>query len=617
MKFILSNSDLDTSIARDFDKIEKIRIGNFSLLCNDSSTIDEDEDTTIITDGYVRDTNFESKLEQHLWAAKGISDNWPVKPNITGNFSSCIVQKKKNEIILATDHINIYPLYYLIENDRIFISNSIILIGRYSKAKFDDTGIFQRAVGPNFMNIGSRTILQHCKCLLPGERISIDDKTHTILKKYDNSLFQDINDINSGPIDFNEYWQAYKKEVDLATLEHDEINIALRGGIDSRVTLGAIESSKKLNAHTFGNSLNYESKIANRLAIIKGAESFSYFDLKSYFPKKIVLQKFTLKTEAVKLNSWIEFLDLYHNKNRKKPILIGELCEALPARNIKKFSSQDYRRKNFISNYISKRTLSFQENSEEAWSKWKEQQQKIILSWFDDNWFFKLNMTESKEQIIGETIKDTEEIFSRIENHNLPYTELFDELFSWYTYTRKELSRQVNICNDQFYACSPAMSMQLLKHTSNIHPNERLFNRFIDGLFKTIPELRNLAKIPTSQIPFVPQYSSNLIKIPIWGLRSKIDQYLVSRMMKKKKKGRYRLLQSINWLEVYQQDQALENYQSYFEPNYLNTAYKNTFFEATNKRRNLESWPFANMDIISGAVLNMEMDLIRKTPTKS
>ncbi len=58
MKFILSNSDLDTSIARDFDKIEKIRIGNFSLLCNDSSTIDEDEDTTIITDGYVRDTNF-------------------------------------------------------------------------------------------------------------------------------------------------------------------------------------------------------------------------------------------------------------------------------------------------------------------------------------------------------------------------------------------------------------------------------------------------------------------------------------------------------------------------------------------------------------------------------
>lgn len=615
MKFLFTNKKVDLSLSKDFPNLSHQNIGKFSLLINDQNTINASEYLSIITNGYLRDSS-ENELElQKSSAAKHVFNNWPVTENITGSFSAMIFNTFSSEIVITSDLCNIYPLYYLKTEKNFYISNSIVLLGRYSKVELDKAGVFQRAVGPNFSNIGSRTILKNCKRLLPGEWIKFNFEGKIVEKRYDNSLYSNFGSITSKDHDLKKYWKQYKKEVSLCTQNFEAINIALSGGIDSRVALAAIPEDRKVFSRTFGHPGNYESKIAKKLANIKNAEHHCYYSPNQYFPKKNILQKYSILTEALNLNSWLEILENIQIEN-KTPILLGELCEGLPARNIKKFSSSKFRNKNFYKYYIKKDDFHFTPANYQSFDEWKKLKIKLLISWHDVNWFKKLDLESYKDYIINCTLQDANEIFERINAHSLPYTELYEELFSWYTFTRMELSRQVNICNEKFYAFSPGMSIQMLKMTSNIHPNDRLYYRFANKLFEQIPELRQFHKVPTSQIPFIPQNSADLFKIPVWGFRSKIDDYLVKRLMRLKDKNkRYRMLKSINWVKIYQQEDMLININSYYSNNHLSRPYFETFYRLAERRRDLIKWPFANMDIISGAVLNTEIDLIKNNPS--
>ena len=613
MKFLFTNKKIDLSLAKDFENLKLREIGENSLLINDPYTITNTENLISVTNGYLRDYSIEKLTLQKELAAQHVFDKWPIADYITGSFSTLILDKKSNNIVITSDLCNIYPLYYLLNEDQIYISNSIILLGRYSGAEEDKTGILQRAIGPNFCNIGSRTILKDCKRLLPGEWIKLSLGGNIIKRKFDNSLYQNISSKELGPERINTYWEHYKKETELCSSGFDKVSIALSGGIDSRIALGSI-IKKDISAYTFGNPKNYESKVAGKLAKSKGAKHHILFDSAQYFPRKELLYQYTKDTEAINLNSWLEILtNLEHEE--KEPLLLGELCEALPGRNIQKLNAGKFRKQNFYKYYVKNEDIKLTPGTSSAFYNWKNKKMTFILSWHVDFWFNKLNITASKDKIIDETRKDAEEIFKRIESHQLPYTELYDELFSWYTYTRMVLSRQVNICNEKFYAFSPGMSIQMLKKTSNIHPNQRLYYRFANKLLKTVSELKGFGKIPTSQIPLIPQNSNNLIKIPIWAVRSKIDDWLIKRMMDNKDINmRYRLFRSINWAEVYQQEQMLENLQDYYENNHLHETYSEIFYSLAESRKNLIKWPFANMDIISGATLNAELDLIKNYP---
>ena len=613
MKFLFTNKEIDLSLAKDFENIELRAIGENSLLINDTSTITNTENLISVTNGYLRDYSKDILTLQKESAAHHIFNNWPVADNITGSFSTLILDKKFTNIVITSDLCNIYPLYYLLKEDQVYISNSIILLGRYSGAEQDKTGILQRAIGPNFSNIGSRTILKNCKRLLPGEWIKFDFDGNIINRKFDNSLYQNISSEELETERIRTYWEHYKKETELCTSGFEEVSIALSGGIDSRIALGSI-IEKNIKAYTFGHPKNYESKIARKLARTKGAEHSIYFDYTQYFPKKELLYKYTRDTEAINLNSWLEILTNIKDEE-KRPLILGELCEALPGRNIKKLNSGKFRKQNFYKYYLKNEDIQLNPGTSSAFNNWKNKKMSFILSWHVDFWFNKLNITSCKDEIIDETRRDAEEIFKRIESHQLPYTELYDELFSWYTYTRMVLSRQVNICNEKFFAFSPGMSIQMLKKTSNIHPNQRIYYRFANKLLKTVSELKGFGKIPTSQIPIIPQNSNNIIKIPIWALRSKIDDWLIKRMMDNKDIDmKYRLFKSINWAEVYHQKGMLENLQEYYKNNQLSKKYSKIFYSLAEDRKNLRKWPFANMDIISGAALNAELDLIKNQP---
>src|SRR5690606_18057844 len=129
------------------------------------------------------------------------------------------------------------------------------------------------------------------------------------------------------------------------------------------------------------------------------------------------------------------------------------------------------------------------------------------------------------------------------------------------------------------------------RKTSNIHPNLRLNNRFLSQLFK-LKELRSLNTIPTNQAPLIPQNFPDLIKFPVWGFRSKIDHFLINRILKSKDNNRkYRLFKSLNWVKIYQNPDMERNLKDYFHCNHLGKGLYNHLRDRALKRKNLEQWP--------------------------
>lgn len=615
MNFLISNiSSAELKNIKTPFKLNYKKVGKNIILSENPDKIIETGSTVSIITGYLRDTNIDIKdfRNQEKSAIDQLLIKWPVSNNITGSFSTLIIDKDSNNIIICCELLGIYPLYYLKIGTSYFISNSIILIATVSNSKLDEAGIAQRCIGPEFSNFGTRTILENCKRLLPGQYLKFDDQGEIIESRFDNSLYQNLSDSNQNHNLHKEYWASFKKDVAYCLSDTKKVNIALSGGIDSRILIGAIPKNKKIQCHTFGHKDNYETKIASKLSKKSQADFKNYYDPDLYFPSIEILKEYTLKTESVQLCSWLEILENIP-ENKEGPLLLGELCEALPARNIKKFSSREFRQKNFFKYFIQKKDFEFEISTGKKFSDWKEKKISKFVLWCSEERVNELDLNLSHAMVIEELKLDLEELFERIEQHNLLYVELYDELFSWYTYSRMRLAKQVTLCNSKIDTYSPAISIQNLRRTSNIHPNLRLNYRFSNKLFREFDELKRLNKVPTSQAPLVPQCFPDSIKFPIWGIRSKIDSYLINRSMKNKsmEKG-YRLFKSINWASFYQNKNMQKNIKDYFKNNHLGEAFYKKQYNTSVARKELTQWPFANIDIINACSLNVEIDIIKE-----
>ena len=608
MKFILSTKEI-AEIEQLSEEGSFHGINSLHLYVQNNQLPEEVNGCILFNDGYLRDFDKPVKdIEgQRKGVVEGIKEAWPLPDNITGSFSAVLIDEKLDQITICTDQINLYPLYYIETGKEFFITNSVILAGSISDIEFDNAGILQRTLGPEYSNIGSRTILKGCKRLLPGEcrRYSFEGKLLSV--GYDNRLFKNISEEEPSPKD---YWKAYKKEVEYCLNYSEKVNIALSGGIDSRIAFGAIPDEKELTCYTFGSPRNYESKIASRLARMKDANFVACYKPDLYFPSPELLKEYTFETEGLELCSWLEITESVSKQN-KEPMLLGELCEALPARKISAFSSKQFRKKNFLKHYVYNKDYEFTPATRDNFESWKQEIFKRFSLYYHERNLFKFDFPLNQLELTEILKDDLEEIFSRIEAHEIPYAELYDELFSWYTYTRMRLSKQLLTANAKFDAYSPAMSLQLLRKTSSIHPNRRLNYRFITRLFIENEDLRKFHKVPTNQAPLIPQNFPNLLKFGMWGFRSIMDQFYIKRLMRSRDiTKKYRWFPSINWAKVYQVPQMEEHLRGYFTRNHLGRAIFHEILQQAVQRKELKQWPFANWHIINVSSLNVELDLI-------
>ncbi|WP_026914487.1 hypothetical protein [Christiangramia portivictoriae] len=613
MKFLMTSKSLTNFSEGNFPfKLHKGEIGDFHYLIEDPKELLEANGISFFIDGYIRDLNLpaENINNHHSNCSYEISKDWPLPANITGSFSAVIFNNKNRELIFCNDLIGVYPLYYLIMEGELFVSNSIILMALVSTCELDDVGIVQRSIGPEYSNFGSRTILRNCKRLLPGEYIVCKGKK-IIERKFDNSLYQSISEPDQNHNLHFEYWEAFKKEVKYTLIDFAEINLALSGGLDSRLLLGAIPDDHKVKCLTYGANDYYETKVAKGLARKTRSEFKNFSDLDLYFPSLEILEKYHSNSEAVLVCSWLEILENIKLEDRE-PILLGDMTEALAGRNIKAFSSRAFRQQNFFKYHFFKRDYNFEKSTKEKYEQWLQSITHHYDRWYTKDRVNRFEVETEREDLVQGLHHDLNEIFSRIKAHHLPYVELYDELFMWYTHSRIPMGSQILICNRDFYSYCPPMSIQVLRMTSNIHPNLRLGNRFLNKLFR-LKDLKSLNTVPTSQAPLVPQYFPGLFKMPIWGIRSKMDHYLINRLVKSKNpRKRYRLFKSLNWPLIYQNKNLDKHIDQYFESNHLGEGQYNYIKNRAQQRKDLLQWPFGNNEIISNASLNTEINIIDK-----
>ena len=197
-------------------------------------------------------------------------------------------------------------------------------------------------------------------------------------------------------------------------------------------------------------------------------------------------------------------------------------------------------------------------------------------------------------------------MYGRIKSHNIPYAELLDELFAWYTHARLPMAKQILLLKKRFYPACTMMDMDVLRHVSMVHPMLRLNYILMDRMFRE-RELRDLARIPTAQVPYVSWSSNVYLKLFVWGVRSKTDQFLIRRMIKKKTNTRHRVLKSIDWPGVYQQGGAVAAVSEWFEKDHIN---RKKLIGIVERRASLAEWVYSTFDIISPASLNLELELI-------
>ena len=608
-KFLLTSNK---NVSSKFDEaICNRTFGSWQLWTDNPGKVVENNKYLGLVEGYLRDLKVASSdLKNEVDIFPKIENEWPLSGNITGSFAVTLLNKTSGHLLICNDVIGVYPLYYLIEGRNVYISNSLIYIGIATQTPLDEAGVAQRCLGPEFSNIGSRTILKNCKRLLPGELLKFNYQGEIIQRTFDNTLFQ-INFEKAIEENSYEIWNILKQEVECSLKGYDQALLALSGGLDSRLLLGSISPNIDLKCITYGAKENYETRIASRLAKIKGSTFQNFSDLNLYFPEKPLLSKYVKNSEAVTYLAWFEVLENL-NEPCTRPILLGDMTEVLNGRNIKSFSSRAYKKSTFVKHHLKKENYPFTKATKKAFDLWKSEVISNHLRWYKDHKLAQLSVRADKDELRKFTEENLNEIFERIEAHNLPFVELYDELFSWITHSRIPMGKQILVCNSKFPSFSPTMSLNFLRQASKIHPDQRLGSRLMNKLFNEIPELRKL-NIPTNQAPLVNQNTPDLIKFPIWGLRNKVDQILIKQMVRKKNpSGKYRLFKSLNWAEVYQNPDMIKNLESYFDNNYLGEGMKLEILNQAKGRKIMKYWPFANIDLITLSALNLEIEQLKE-----
>lgn len=518
---------------------------------------------------------------------------------VHGAFSFVYVDKVNQRLVMGTDWIGCYPVYYGVQSDGVVVSNSLLAFRDTPFCQLDPVGVAQRLASPGHYNYGRRTILQSVKRLLGGERVVLDMRSKSIQSQFQSGLFRLRDESKQDAVD--RFWEIIRKEYHLALINHPLVHIGQSGGLDSRLVLAAMPDNKKLICHTHGEAGFYESLIAKELAQLKGARWNCYPVGDNFIMTREKIDAFNGMTEALEHGQWISVME--NNLRVTEPFVLGDLCEAYTGRYIKHFRSRKDQVKSFLKVYLMRRPLNFTQASREGFEAWSnhvtcsvEKDQSVLD-------VAKFGLTH--EHLLQATKLDLAVDFDCVRNHDIPYDELYDEFWGWH----HSRAKQMLFANARFFAVSPTMSRHVLQAASEIKPQYRLNYQLAHVFFNRIPDLKSLARIPTTQIPYIPFTAPNFIKLLWWGMRSYIDRLLLERIMKRKDPTlRYRVVPGINLVQLFQFPQMEERVGAWFRNNQLGC--RDAMLSYFMRRQRLERRPMEPFDQITAAALESEIDYL-------
>lgn len=564
----------------------------------------EDEHGYAIIQGFLRDERLMQDAEvahhhQSFFDWLRLHPQADLPDWVHGAFSFVYVDIKGERAVLGTDWIGCYPVYYGLNDVGVVVSNSVLALKDTSFCQIDPIGVAQRLSSSGHYNYGRRTILQGVNRLLGGERVVLDLTSKTTKSFCQSGLFKIKDESKNDSVD--RFWESIRKEYQLALINYPVVHIGQSGGLDSRLVLAAMPEGKKLVCHTHGEKEYYESIIAEKLARLKGARWNNYPIGDNFVMHRDKIDAFNGMTEALEHGQWISVME--QNKRVNEPFVLGDLCEAYTGRYIKHFRSRKDQVRSFLQVYLLGKPLAFVPASEYGFAEWSNHLREAVRKEQAAVDVSKFGLTQ--EGLYQETLRDLEVDFHFVKVQNIPFVELYDEFWGWH----HSRAKQMLFANARFFAVSPTMSRHVLQAASEIKPEYRLNYQLAHRFFNRIPALKPLARIPTTQIPYIPFSAPNFIKLLWWGMRSYLDRLLMKRIMKRKNPTlRYRVVPGINLVQLFQFPQVHDRIMSWFPNDQLGL--RDAVLTYFVRRQKLERRPMEPFDQITTAALESEIDYL-------
>lgn len=604
-----------------YGEIDLLRRAGF-LLCTpkgflDRCTVTTDHHVCAIT-GWARSSNAPpvdygrpASFEPHLLnVSHSIFKGWPIRsPDITGNFSGVLYDLTHGCLKIFSDPGSIYPMYFARCSSGLLGGTHLLILQQILGSPADLAGVVERLSPPEFVNYGSRTIVQGVKRVLPGELISWQQGLAAPSQAYDNTLFNSPEMKGNISELAENIWDDYKTDTRACVGETKRVNLGLSGGWDSRLVAAALTYAGVDSIHCFTYGVEhdeYEVRLAERVAKQANAE-FTFYDFSTeWAPSRDRFVRNLFSTEATYITQWLALLSRLAS-HAFEPFLLGDMLEAVAGRHLTRLSSRSGRKRMYWQRTFRNHSLPTSETG--SFENWRSSQMRAAQTSAEIGFrsLTKEMRCDSQFSLVQEMVEsDMSETISRIAQHELVFTDTYDELLTWYLRCINGTAKQVLSLNERFFGLSPTMSFRALRHISSINPFFRVSGELM-GRVQKLPELSGFSRIPSANAPFVPCTFPLWFTDLIWASRSITDQWLIRGALKSRNPtARMRVVKTPNIPGLYNLQHASENVASWFSGRYVTS---DPYLEIFGRRAHLQSWPLDNFDITGPGSLSLMLGL--------
>lgn len=245
---------------------------------DDNFPVHEDDQYQVRIFGYcfVRADNNELKDRSRLSANRiaQIYDDYgsAFVEKIKGSFSILIFDKRKKELLVFTDPLNVRPLYYSQKASQFMVSSSVAAIAKALRR--EDAGLsvnYPALIEHQLFGyiLNDDTFLKDVFAVSPGSCLKFD-KAGLGIKPYWDSFktfaSAEIEHSNE-QVAIDKLEAILRKNLDLYLFDSDRTAFALTGGLNSRTNLALLENkAKDFLFYTYGGQDNPDILIATKIA---------------------------------------------------------------------------------------------------------------------------------------------------------------------------------------------------------------------------------------------------------------------------------------------------------------------------------------------------------------
>ena len=192
--------------------------------------------------------------------------------NIKGSFSILIYDKRKREVLVFSDPLNIRPFYYYQKDNRLAVSTSLSALSKFIQDQKEEVLLnYPAIIEYNIFGyiLNEDTYIQQVKMMSPGSILKYSAQ-ETVINQYWN-IFENLRDFK---IEFKEDQRALdmlekllKKNLGLYLFDSDRTAMALSGDLNTRTNVALLgNKSKDYLFYSYGTENNYDFSISKKIA---------------------------------------------------------------------------------------------------------------------------------------------------------------------------------------------------------------------------------------------------------------------------------------------------------------------------------------------------------------